>query len=54
VKQPKDERLELRISNEKKKELQELADQTGRSMTDIIMYRLENIPVRNYNRKTSF
>jgi hypothetical protein len=51
VKQPKNERLELRISNEKKKELQELADQTGRSMTDIIMYRLENIPLRNYNKE---
>jgi hypothetical protein len=54
LKEPKTKRLYIRVSEDKKKELKRAANRCGLTISELIMNRIENLPVKDYQKENEF
>lgn len=50
----KTQRIYFRVTEDKKKELQTKADKARLTVTELIMNRIENLPVKDYEKENDF
>jgi hypothetical protein len=51
VKAQKTSRIYFRVSSDKKAEIKKVAGKAGLSVTDLILARLENLPIKDYQKE---
>jgi antitoxin component of RelBE/YafQ-DinJ toxin-antitoxin module len=51
VEKKKEERIDIRVSKEKKADIHKLAEKYGMTITELILARLDNLPVKDYTKE---
>jgi antitoxin component of RelBE/YafQ-DinJ toxin-antitoxin module len=47
-------RLDIRVTPDKKQEIKEIAKKLGLTMTELILTRLNDLPLKDYNKENEF